>query len=140
MGEDRNPFQVYLLTLGCWGALTVISPGEAASGSIEKVLHEPFETLWGLTLLAGCGSTLLGMFWQGDARTGLVIKRAGLMILVYPVIIFAFVVWVISGWGGTIVAMTLIGFAFSAALQARKVSRRINVAIKNGETDDGRYD
>lgn len=134
MGEPRNPFQVYLLCLGCLSAFTILWPGPASTGAIAQALSETFENIWAGMLLLGCGSTLVGMFWQGDARTGLVIKRAGLNILCYPVLVYAVIVWTVAGWGATTVAMTMVGFAVSAALQARRVSIRIRAAIaRNGE-------
>ena len=140
MGEDRNSFQVFLLILAAWGSLTVIAPGDAASGSIEKVLAEPYETLWGITLLTGSVATLAGMYWQGDARTGLVMKHAGLWILTWPIVVFALVVWIISGWGGTIIGMTLLAFAFTAAWQGHRVGRRVHAAKKPRNGGSGRGD
>lgn len=135
MGEPRNPLQVYLLCLCILSGLSTMgATSEGTSGSIDSLEHHS-RVLWGTMIASGGFMALLGMYWQGDARTALILKRLGFMTLVIPCIIFSIVVVSVAGWGGATVAATLLGFAVACYLRARDAHRLIRRIIRRTVDD-----
>lgn len=74
----RNPFQVWLLAACVLAGITgIIAPDE---GSVARQLSGGMQLYWYLSLLIGSAIALAGMWWR-DPLTGVLIERAGLVIL-----------------------------------------------------------
>lgn len=129
VGEPRNPLAVYLLILCCVSGLSLLG-GVFTSGSIESELPFAAARIWGLMLTAGAGSTLIGMFWQGDRRTGLLIKRTGLLALSISAFIYALVIVTAAGMDGAFVGGIVLGFGVASAIQFVRINRRVHQIIK----------
>lgn len=136
MGQERNPFQVYILGLCVMTGITALTPTPTSS-SVARVLDPPHLHIWGGMLAFGAVLSLLGMFWWGDARNGLVTKRLGLITLFIPCITYGIAILVVQGFpGGLTIALSLVGFAAACAIQARRVHRRIKTIIKLTERSE----
>jgi hypothetical protein len=113
-----------------------LGSGEATSGAIATM--DPWaQLLWGMLIFVGSMDVLLGMFWQGDARTGLILKRLGFIMLVVPCVIFGIAVVASAGSGGITVALSLWGFAVACHLRARTVHKHIKAIIRLSEASNG---
>lgn len=129
LGEPRNPLAVYLLSLCCISGISLLV-GVSTSGSIEAELPFAAARLWGAMLTLGAGSTLLGMFWQGDQRTGLLIKRTGLLTLSIAAFIYAAVIIAAVGLDGAFVCGIVVGFGVATAVQFVRINRRVHQIIQ----------
>lgn len=129
LGEPRNPLAVYLLVLCVVSGASLLS-GLSTSGSIESELPFAAARIWGAMLTAGAGSTLLGMFWQGDRRTGLLIKRTGLLALSNAAFIYALVLIFAAGMNAAFVAGIVLGFGVATAIQFVRINRRVHQIIQ----------
>lgn len=129
MGERRNPFQVYLLCLAVMTGVTSLLPGESTAGSTERFLSDKGLYLFGALLTVGSVLTLAGMYWQGDARDGLLMKRLGLMIVAAMCEIYALIVVAYFHLAGLSFALALAGFGYAAGVQCRHVHRHIKYLI-----------
>ena len=136
MGEPRNPLQVYLLCLCILSGLSSFGEQASTSGTIDSLDYHS-RVLWGVMIASGGFMALLGMFWQGDARDALVLKRLGFITLIIPCVIFSTVLLSLAGWQGATVAATLLGFAYACYLRARDAHRLIRTIIRRTEQDDG---
>jgi uncharacterized membrane protein HdeD (DUF308 family) len=97
---------------------------------VSALLNEPYVNIWGLMLLTGGVLSLTGMFWQGDARNGLYLKRLGFIALGLANVIVAGVIFLTQGWYGVYPGMVVLGFSFACYLRARGVNRHINTLIR----------
>lgn len=129
LGEPRNPLAVYLLALCVVSGVSLLS-GVSTSGSIESELPFAAARIWGVMLTAGASSTLLGMFWQGDRRTGLLIKRTGLLTLSIAAFIYAAVILAAAGMQGAFVCGIVVGFGVATAIQFVRINRRVHQIIQ----------
>lgn len=136
LGEPRNPFQVYLLTAGFVLSLPLIV-GYTAPTSIEATLPQWLVIGWGLILALGCGSALGGMFWQGDPRTGLLMKRTGLFSVGIASFIYAAAVaanWQRFSdtnlvWSAALTIVSTTGFGGACMVQVQRINRHVRAAI-----------
>lgn len=134
MGTERNPFQVYLLCLAILsGATTIGADIESTSGSVATYLNDWHKTLWSILLMLGASSGLLGMFWWGDPRTGLLIKRFAFSLLCIPVFIYGLVIFFMIGYSGLTVVLTLWGFSVASGVQAWRVDKHIKQVIRKSQ-------
>lgn len=133
MGESRNPLAIYLLCL-CFISGALILVGMDTSRSIEDSLNPTLVLVWGGVLVFGSSLTLGGLFWQGDPRTGLVMKRVGLLSLAVAAVIYAGVIVWAFRVASIFPAGIVLGFGAACFLQYRKVSGRIRQIIRI--TDD----
>lgn len=143
MGESRNPFQVYLLCLAIFTALTMlVSDVKPSAGTLDHYLDGWEETAWSLLLISGSSFALAGMFWLGDPRDALFIKRIGFTILSVPVFIYGAVLFLHFGFRAFSIAMILWGFAVASSVQAYRVNKHIKRLIAFGDAkanDDGEH-
>jgi hypothetical protein len=128
LGIPRNPLAVYLLCL-CFlsGLMTLLGP--SASGSMEAALHPWIVLVWGASLVHGSGATLTGMFWPGDPRTGLLLKRMGMFALMVASGLYAGTMVVYQGAGGILSAGIIAGFGAACAVQYKVINDRIKAII-----------
>ena len=129
LGDPRNPLAVYLLCL-CLLSGSMILSGQDASKSIEDSLPKVLVYVWGGTLVFGALCALIGMYWQGDPRTGLVTKRIGYMTLAVAGAIYSIVLWWSFGLAATFPAGIVLGFSAASGIQYRRVNRRIKKIIE----------
>lgn len=129
LGEPRNPLAIYLLVL-CFISGLGILVGVSTSGSIESALPEYLAQVWGFMLAFGSSVSLAGMFWQGDPRTGLLVKRVGMLSLSIAAFIYAVVIVVAAGAAGAFVAGIVAGFSVATFAQFLRINRRIHRIIQ----------
>jgi hypothetical protein len=129
VGEPRNPLAVYLLALCLISGISLLV-GVSTSGSIEAELPFAAARVWGAMLTFGAGSTLLGMFWQGDRRTGLLIKRGGLLALSIAAFIYAAVIITAAGMDGAFISGLVLGFGVATTIQFVRINRRVHQIIR----------
>lgn len=129
MGTERNPLQVYLLIIAFISG-TGFLVGTPTAGSIEAALPPLARYVWGFMLTIGSGSALAGMFWQGDPRTGLVVKRFGFVSLALAAVIYGTVLVAHVGVGGFLVWGSVYGFSVACGERAWKVNRMILKVIR----------
>lgn len=129
LGEPRNPLAIYLLALCCVSGVGIVV-GVSTSGSIEAALPEYLAQIWGLMLAFGSSVSLAGMFWQGDRRTGLLVKRVGMLSLSIAAAIYAVVIAVAAGRDGAFIAGIVAGFSVATFAQFVRINRRIHQIIR----------
>ena len=132
IGEPRNPLAVFLLTLSAISGLLLVV-GVPSAGSIESQLPRAASLTWGGVLGSGSMAALLGMFWQGDRRTGLVLKRLGFLGLVVASVVYAATLLLFFGVHSLFVSTIVAGYGYACGLQYTRVSRTIHRII--AETD-----
>lgn len=133
MGE-RNPFQVYMLCLAILsGASILISDVPASAGSIEQYLVGWQEAVWGWLLVLGSSISLLGMYWQRDARDSLLMRRFGFLVLSVPLMVYSIALVARFGFTALTLSMTIMGFAAASLVQAFRVNKVINEIIHQTE-------
>lgn len=138
MGEARNPLQVYLLTVALISGIGFLL-GTATSGSIQDQLTPLARYGWGLMLTIGSASALGGMFWQGDPRNGLLVKRFGFVGLTGASVIYGASLIVSAGLEGFLVAFSVFGFALACGERAWRINQVIaKVVRRTGGTSDAR--
>jgi hypothetical protein len=121
---------VYLLGLAFLSGLGLLVGGVQSSGSVESELPVYLARTWGFMLTFGAGASLAGMFWQGDRRTGLLVKRVGLLALSIAAYVYAAVVVTAAGMRGAFVAGVIIGFGVACSVQFARINRRIHQIIQ----------
>jgi hypothetical protein len=137
LGFPRHGLVVFMLALCVTSGLATVV-GEPAANSIEATLPEATTLVWGGMLLVGGLGALVGMFWQGDPRTGLVAKRFGYTSLCLASLIYAPILLVSAGIpGGALAGGTVLGFALACAHTAWRVDRRIAAILEAGELPEG---
>lgn len=124
IGEARNPLAVYLLLLALISGVGLLL-GTPTAGSIEATLPVWASKTWGGFLTVGGGCVLAGMYWPGDPRTGLVVKRFGFLALIVASSIYALVLLLAIGINAFLVAGIVLGFGVACTLQYLRVNRRI---------------
>lgn len=128
LGTPRHPLVVYLLGLGALSGATDLL-GQPTAGSIESELDPAARIGWALFLLLGCLATLAGMYWQGDQRTGLLLKRWGYLALTVAGTVYAVVLLGRFGVSALLLGMIILGFAVSCGVMVRRLSRLIELTI-----------
>ena len=129
LGDPRNPLAIYLLCL-CLLSGTLILAGFDASKSIEDSLPQFLVYVWGGTLVFGSVFALTGAYWQGDPRTGLVLKRIGYLTLAVAGLIYSLVLWWSFGLAATFPGGIVLGFSAASGIQYRRVNNRIKRIIE----------
>lgn len=129
LGEPRNPLAIYLLALTFVSGLATAF-GVPSSGSIQSELPPYLARAWGVMLIFGAANTLLGIFWQGDIRTGLVLKRVGMFALMVGAFMYGTVLILAAQMQAAFVAGIIYGFGAACLMQFRKINRRIHAIIE----------
>lgn len=128
-GERRNPFHVFLFAVAALnGAL--MSFGIPTSSAIDDQLPYVGQHLYGGVLLLGAGSVLLGMYWPGSTRDGLLIKRFGYVALTVATLVYSLAVTVTQpGVQGFLAASVTFTFSIICAFQVHRLSKRVQTII-----------
>lgn len=136
---ERNPFQVYLLMLATFSGFTSLSTEvPSTSGSVANYLDGWHQVVWSSMLILGSVTCLVGMYWQGDIRDGLLFKRFGLTVLCVPVFIYGLIILVTYGISGLTVCLIIWGFSVASGLQAWRVNKQVRLSINTGDQDGRR--
>lgn len=130
MGEPRNAFHVLWLAVACLvGSATLVHGGRPHGDDVIGDLPLPVQVAWGALMMLGGIAALLGMFWPGDIRTGLVLKRLGYMALLVSTAAFcldaAFV-----GRVELLAAGVSAGFMLACAERVVRVEQVIRSAVR----------
>jgi hypothetical protein len=128
LGTPRHPLVVYLLALAVISGLGILLGGRT-TGSIQDTLDPLARNTWAVILTLGSSTTLAGMFWPGDQRTGLLLKRFGYLALAIASFVYAIVVITVIGSGATLFGGTLVGFGVACALMVRRIDRIVKATI-----------
>lgn len=73
----RHPFQVYLLGLCVVSGFPYLF-GQATAEAVDRQLPVFLAAAWGLVLLIGAATALVGTFWRGSIANALTMERIGL--------------------------------------------------------------
>lgn len=124
LGYPRHGLVVYLLLLCVLSGVTLLL-GEPAAGSLEAALNHQVILGWAVLLTLGAGAALAGMFWPGDVRTGLLVKRLGYTALTFAATIYALVIFATFQREAFLIGGILLGFAYACFHTWRRVNHRI---------------
>ena len=127
LGYPRHPLLVYFICF-CIVAGLILLLRHPDPNSAEARLDPRLVFAWGSLVLLGSTASLVGMFWQGDERTGLVTKWWGYRVLTVASALYTLV---LAGPGHDLFSATLTGtFSLACWLAARQVAKRIRVIRK----------
>lgn len=129
LGSPRHPLVVYLLALALFSGLSELF-GASTSGAVEAALHDSTRDTWAFILALGSAAALAGMFWPGDRRTGLVLKRLGYAALTVAASIYCLIVLLTVGQAGLSVGLVIFGFGVACGIIARRVDKTIRSALR----------
>jgi hypothetical protein len=128
LGVPRNPLAVYLLLL-CFVSGVGMVTGNTTARAVEDGVDPLVAFTWGMILLLGSAATLLGMYWPGDIRAGLLMKRTGMFCVGVAAVIYGFVVGISVGTGGLLAGGTIVGFGVACFAQFNIINHRIQSII-----------
>jgi hypothetical protein len=129
LGVPRNPLAIYLLLLAAVSGLGTVV-GITTSGVVEDNTPTAAALAWGTILCLGSTATLVGMFWQGDDRTGLVLKRSGMFSVAAAAFMYGGILALGIGTAGLFAGGVVIGFGLACAVQFHLINKRIHAIIK----------
>lgn len=81
--EGRNPYEVCTSVGIIAITLTAMIRRSSPSVSVQETLSQTQLILWSMLCLAGSVVTLVGLYWPKDHMTGLLIERAGQVMLTF---------------------------------------------------------
>lgn len=131
----RHPFERYLLLLAIVGTVPLLV-GEPTSGSIEASLPLWVVLSWGVLLVLGCSTALVGVYWPlrepitpASFVQSLFLERLGLA-MVYPTaLVYAAIIVLATGWQGVLVASLVAGFGWAARRRMKDAAKTFQRAI-----------
>jgi hypothetical membrane protein len=129
LGYPRHGLVVYLLALCVLSGVTLLF-GRPAAGSLEAALDRQIVVGWALLLTLGAVFALVGIFWPGDVRTGLVTKRLGYAGLTFAATIYALVIIGTFRGEAMLIGGILLGFAYACFHTWRRINQRINEILE----------
>lgn len=128
LGVPRDPLAVFLLALALFSGLGFVF-GKPTSNSLEASLPHWATVLWGLMLTIGSLASLVGMYWPGDIRDGLLIKRIGMAALASSAVVYAISIWITFGATALLPGTLAFFFGYACYLRYRRINQAINVLI-----------
>lgn len=128
IGLPRHPLVIYLLALTFLSGLANLL-GEPTAESVETQLHPDIRLMWNVILTLGATTALAGMFWPGDPRTGLLLKRFGYMALSIAALAYALVLILLVGQGALFVGLIIGGFSVACGYATRQVNQAIRATL-----------
>lgn len=128
IGLPRHPLVVYLLALTLLSGMANLL-GEPTTGSVEAELQPDIRLMWNVILTLGAMTALAGMFWPGDPRTGLLLKRFGYMALSIAALAYALVLILLVGQGALYVGLVIGGFSLACGHATRQVNQAIRATL-----------
>jgi hypothetical protein len=114
--------QVFILGLCVLAGIT-ITTHQNDSFIIQK-MGEPWSSLWGVSLVLGAGIALLGGFWK-NRITGMLIERAGILLLGLASFIWPVIVISIVGYDGLFSAATTLTFSITCGFQWKYINQHM---------------
>jgi hypothetical protein len=123
--EGRNPYEVWtavgIVVITAYAVL-VGSP----SASAQETLSHPQQVAWSLLCFFGATVTLAGLFWRWDHMAGLLIERAGQVMLAGSLTTYLVILCTVSTFNKAGVVMTIGSCcAIAAAHRAFKITRGV---------------
>lgn len=128
LGVPRSPLAVYLLVLASISGLGLVV-GASTAALVETSVPVEVSFTWGLILFLGSLLTLIGMYWQGDIRTGLVLKRLGMFSVGVAAILYGALTAFVLGSPALFSAGTTIGFGVACFAQFHIINKAIHSII-----------
>ncbi len=103
--NSRHPDELFLLFLCLISGITIVFGDAPAPGTIEAALPGWAATVWGIALLLGPLTTLIGIFWPHRLRKtdGLIVEQVGQMVTGVTAIFYA-VILTLAAWPAAVVA------------------------------------
>lgn len=128
LGIPRHALVVYLLSLCVLSGLANLF-GEPTAGSVDAQLMPAVRMAWSGILTSGSAAALAGMYWQGDPRTGLLLKRFGYLGLTIAAAAYALVLVALVGQAALFVGLIIAGFAVACGWAWGQVNRAIKATL-----------
>ena len=134
--RSRHPDELFLLGLCLVSGITIVFGDVPEPDSIEAALPRWASIGWGIFLLLGPLTTLVGIFWPGKRVTdGLIVEQVG-QVTTGMIAIFYAVVLIIAAWPAAVVAGS-ITFAFGCAriwrwVQIQRLLKEYQAVADNG--------
>lgn len=129
-GEERNPFQVYMLVLAIVsGISSLVRDTPSTSGTVAYYLDGWTLLVWSLMLSLSAFAVLLGMFWPGQVRDGLLLKRIGFLGLIIPTTTYAIVLGAVHGVEALTLSLTMLAFSLACVIQFVRVDRKVRKSV-----------
>lgn len=120
--SQRNPHQLFLLVLSMVSAITLVE-GLTGSPTLDEVLPGTTVIAWGLFLLLGSATALLGM-WLPRTWTGLVVERSGLGLVSVAAMGYAGLIFVLAP-DESFTAFIHLAYGLSCAWRVRQIESRL---------------
>ena len=120
--SQRNPHQFFLLVLSVVAAVGLV---EGATGSLvlDEALDQHAVIIWGLCLLIGSVTALVGMWWP-RTYVGLLIERAGLAVVATAAGLYAWLVYAAAP-SVAYTAFVHIAYSLSCFWRVRQITVRL---------------
>lgn len=83
--EGRNPYEVCVCAAVVVITVYAVFQGDSPSASVQESLSFGQKVIWSLLCFFGAVVTLVGLYWRRDHMTGLLIERAGQVMLSFAV-------------------------------------------------------
>jgi signal transduction histidine kinase len=116
----QNPFQLAFMIAAILGGLALLILRQRLGSTLAQELPTPITVILGAGLVAGAGTTLIGMWMQRVA--GLLLERAGLLILTILFIVYAAFTVDFTGLKGLIIEVFFGSFAVASAFRALQIA------------------
>lgn len=131
----RHPFQRYLLALAVVGSAP-LAIGEPTSGSVDESLPTPIVIGWGVMLMLGATTALVGVYWPlrepitpRSFVMALFLERLGLSLVWPTALVYAAIVVLMTGWEGVLAGAIIAGFGWASRRRMRDTARVFRRAI-----------
>jgi hypothetical protein len=134
LGMPRNPFHVFLIIITFLNGLALVF-GLSTSLTLQRELISLLERGYGLLLAAGAFGVLVGMFWPGDPRDGLLAKRAGYVALATASMIYAYGTVARFGVQGVLLGSLCVAFGSICIWYVRIINKIVRAAIGDSEEE-----
>ena len=134
LGLPRNPFHVFLIAITFLNGLALVF-GVSTSLTLEAELVSLLERCYGFLLAVGSLGVLVGMYWPGDPRDGLLAKRSGYVALCVASLIYAYATVNRFGVNGVLLGSICLAFSAICGWYAWQIGRIVKGAISDHNSE-----
>jgi hypothetical protein len=132
--DGRNPYEVCVSVGIIVITIYAVLVGGSPSASVQESLSYSQRVIWSLLCFVGAVVTLAGLYWPRDHMTGLLIERAGQVMLMFAVTAYLVALCTVSTFDRSGLVMTIgCSIVVSAAVRAVKISRGVR-RIRSGKS------
>lgn len=125
---QRNPFEVYLLSVGAVLGFLRIAFGFQSSSTLDS-LDPAVLKVWSWLVTSGCLIGLIGLSLPKKwIETGLQLERYAMTVVGIGLLVYAGIVWGQAGQAGLWAASTNAAFALACLTRSVQISRRFRWA------------